>query len=60
MMYDVYRCRTTRRVNQADCCMKTAETNRVIKRKASSSPGREIEVLEKELRRRILQITVSG
>lgn len=58
MIYAVYRCRTTRRVNQADCCMKTAETNRAIKRKAFSSPGPEIEVLEKEIRREIFQNTV--
>lgn len=40
--------------------MKTAEMNMVIKRKAFSSPGPEIEVLEKDLRRGILETTVSG
>ncbi len=40
--------------------MKTAEMNMAIKRKAFSSPGPEIEVLEKDQRRRNLETTVSG
>lgn len=40
--------------------MKTAEMNIAIKRRAFSSPGPEIEVLERDLRRRTLETTVSG
>ncbi len=50
----------TRRVNREDHWMKTAEMNMAIKRKAFSSPGPEIEVLEKDQRRRNLETTVSG
>lgn len=39
--------------------MKTAEMNMAIKKKVFSSPGPEIEVLEKDLKRETSQITVS-
>ncbi len=54
------RSRMTKRVNREDHWMTTAEMNKVIKRKAFSSPGPEIEVLEKDQRRRNLETTVSG